>query len=235
MLKTLAFLGFGLGLVSGLAAAPAGPEVSPEAAWHMLVLGNDRFASGLTVAPHLDADTRRQLLVHQRPWAVVVADADSRVTPEFIFDLGLGDLYVVRSAASVVENGPTVDSVAYAVGHLGPRLVVVVGHSHDAVVHAALDGVKDGPAGRLAADILPAVEQARDKVAGLSGAELEASAVERNVLLQMERILKDPTVAGLVRDGRIKVVGGIYDLDNGRVRWLGEHPDQGQILAGKRP
>lgn len=234
MLKTLALGLLGLGLAAGAAAADR-PGVAPDAAWHMLVLGNDRFVSGLPVAPHLDADTRRELLVRQRPWAVVVSDADSRVVPEFIFDLGLGDLYDVRTAASQLGSGPSLDSVAYAVEHLGPRLVAVIGHSHDPLVRAALDGDKDGAAGRLAAGMTPAVEQARDKVGGLSGQALADEVVERNVLLQVERILKVPSVRDLVRSGRVKVIGGVYDLDSGHVRWLGEHPEQGQILAGQRP
>ncbi|MGH7442335.1 MAG: carbonic anhydrase, partial [bacterium] len=125
--------------------------------------------------------------------------------------------------------------VSYALKRFGTRLVVVLGHSHDAVAHAALEGVKDGAAGRLVADIAPAVEQARNRVADLSGSDLEASVVEHNVLLEMERILKNKTVGDKVRDGRVKVIGGIYNLDTGQVRWLGEHPQQDQILAGKRP
>ncbi len=235
--KSLMLLAMGLSLAGAMpAGVPKRPGVPPDHAWHMLVLGNDRFASGLTLGPHRDQDTRRRLLLGERPWAVVVTDSDSRVAPELIFDLGLGDLYTVRTAAEAL-GGPALDSVAYAVEHLGPRLVVVLGHTHDAVVQAALDGRAGrlGAEKRLAGNLAPAMEEARSPIAGLSGMELAASAVEHNVLLQMERVLKDPSVGQAVRDGRVKVVGGVYSLDTGRIHWLGQDPQQAQILAGKRP
>ncbi len=241
MLKRLITLPLAAFLAVGLHAdAPVGtrPGVSPDKAWHLLSLGNDRFATGLDVRPHLDAARRRALTRGQRPWAVVVTDSDSRLTPEFIFDLGLGDLYVVRLAGGVIQSGVSADSVSYAVENLGPRLVVVLGDASSGVVRDALKGgaAANSAKARLAGDIKPAVDQARDRVAGLSGSELDAAAVERNVLLQMQRVLElAPAVADGVRAGRVKVIGGIYDLGTGRVRWLGEHPDQAAILAGKRP
>lgn len=241
MRKILSILSLAALVAAGLHAegpASASPGVSPAAAWHMLVLGNDRFASLLGLGPHQSAAQRRVLSTRQRPWAVVVGDSDSRVTPEFIFDLGLGDLYVVRDAADIINAEPEVASVEYGVQRLGARLVVVLGHTGDGVVKDALEGgFKTGSAtGRLAAQIAPAVDEARDRVGGLSGDTLKAAADEKNVLLQMKRLLKEsPYLASKVEDGDIKVIGGVYDLDNGRVRWLGEHPDQEQILEGKKP
>jgi len=241
MRKTLSILSLAGLLAVGLHAESsnhAAPGVAPDAAWHMLALGNDRFAAGLTVAPHRDAALRRDLAGSQRPWAVVVSDADSRVTPEFVFDLGMGDLYVVRNAASIIKSAVEVASVEYAVEHLGTRLVVVLGHSGDGVVRDVLGGgAKNGSGiGQLAVDIAPAIDEARDKVAGLSGDTLENSAVEKNVLLQMKRLLQQsPGISGRVESGKIKVIGGIYNLETGRVRWLGEHPSQEDILEGKKP
>jgi carbonic anhydrase len=238
MRKTLSILGLaGLMAFSVHAWSDASTDVSPDAAWHMLALGNDRFVNGLSLGPHRDAARRRALSARQRPWAVVVADSDSRVIPEFIFDLGLGDLYVVRDAGSILSSDVEVASVEYAVKRLGAHLVVVLGNSGSGVVRDAVEGqAGDGAAGRLAADIAPAVDEARDQVGGLSGGSLEAAAVEKNVLLEMKRLLKtSPAVAKGVEAGQVKVIGGVYDLETGTVRWLGEHPSQVEILAGKKP
>jgi len=238
MRKTLSILGLaGLMAFSVHAWSDAvSNDISPDAAWHMLALGNDRFVNGLSLGPHRDAARRRALSSRQRPWAVVVADSDSRVIPEFIFDLGLGDLYVVRDAGSILASDVEVASVEYAVKRLGARLVVVLGNSGSGVVRDAVEGQADGAAGRLAADLAPAVDEARDQLGGLSGGSLEAAAVEKNVLLEMKRLLKtSPAVARGVEAGQVKVIGGVYDLETGTVRWLGEHPSQVEILAGKKP
>jgi carbonic anhydrase len=239
MRKTLSTLGLaGLMALSVHAWSDASTGVSPDAAWHMLALGNGRFVDGLSLNPHRDAALRRELSVRQRPWAVVVADSDSRVTPEFIFDLGMGDLYVVRDAGSILQSDVEVASVEYAVKRLGARLVVVLGNSGSGVIKDAVDGGfgRHSAAGRLAADVDPAVDEARDQVGGLSGDALEAAAVEKNVLLEMKRLLKSsPVIADKVESGQVKVIGGVYDLETGLVRWLGEHPSQQDILAGKKP
>ncbi|HTB23091.1 MAG TPA: carbonic anhydrase [bacterium] len=240
MRKTLSVLGLAGLMALGVSAFADGSSagVAPDAAWHMLVLGNNRFVDGLGLGPHQDAALRRALSARQHPWAVVVSDSDSRVTPEFIFDLGLGDLYVVRDAGSILKSDVEVASVEYGVERLGARLVVVLGHSGSGVVKDAVEqrGKSDSAAGRLAADVAPAVDEARDQIGGLSGEALESAAVEKNVLLEMKRLLKSsPAIADDVKAGDVKVIGGVYDLETGHVHWLGEHPSQEDILDGKKP
>ncbi len=234
---TLALLAITL---QGFAAGQNGPSVAPDNAWHLLSEGNDRFANGMALKPHADADRRRIVAHNEEPFAVVVGDADSRVTPEFIFDQGIGDLYVLRSAGSAADGDYSIGSIEHAVKDLGVRLVVVLGSEKSWAVTAALKGMKkdDKSAVRdeLAARLKPSADEATDKVGGLSKDDLLAEAVERNVLFQIRNLLKgSPLVAGMVSSGDLKVIGGVYSLENGRVRWLGEHPSEKAIIEGKKP
>jgi carbonic anhydrase len=233
---TLALLAVTL---QGFAASKNGPSVAPDDAWHLLSQGNDRFADGMALKPHQDADRRRSQAKDEEPFAVVVADADSRVTPEFIFDQGIGDLYVLRSAGSAADGDYAIGSIEHAVKHLGARLVVILGSEKSWAVTAAIKGMKkddQSSMDELTARLKPAADEAADKVGGLSKDDLLSEAVERNVLFQIRNLLKgSPLIAGMVSSGDLKVIGGVYTLENGRVRWLGEHPSEKAIIEGKKP
>jgi carbonic anhydrase len=243
MRKTLSTFG----LLALLAAAlPAGgghksasPGVAPDEAWTKLAKGNERFARGMALKPHQDAERRREVAGGQHPFASIVGCADSRLSPELLFDAGLGDLFVVRNAGNSVQGTFEVASVEYAVEHLGTNLVVVLGHAKCGAVTAATGGVgKDEHSSidELAAALKAPVDEAKDKVGALKGQALIDEAIERNVLFQMKELMKtSPLIAAKVDKGTVKIVGGIYDLDNGLVRWLGEHPSQDQVLEGKKP
>jgi carbonic anhydrase len=217
----------------------SGPSVAPDNAWHLLSEGNDRFAGGLALRPHQDAERRRAVAKAEEPFAVVVSDSDSRVVPELVFDQGLGDLYVVRNAGNPADGDYSIGSIEYAVKHLGARLVVVLGSEKSWAVNAALRGMKKDDKSsmdKLAARLKPSTDEASDKVGGLSGDDLASEAVERNVLFQIRNLLKgSPMIADMVNSGDLKVIGGIYTLENGRVRWLGEHPSEKAIIEGKKP
>lgn len=240
-LSTLGLLAF-IATAAALQAADhksASPGVSPDEAWKILSKGNERFARGMALKPHQDAERRRDLAAGQHPYAAVVACADSRLSPEIIFDAGLGDLFVVRDAGNSVQGTFQVASVEYAVKELGANLVLVLGHAHCGAVTAAVKGVeKDEHSSidEMAALLKAPVDEAKDKVGGLKGEALVDEAIERNVLFQMKELLKtSPLIAAKVDKGEIKLIGGVYDLDNGLVRWLGEHPSQEQVLEGKKP
>lgn len=243
MRKILSILGLVGLLAAGLVAEDgvksASPGVPPEDAWRMLAAGNERFARGLVLRPHVDAEYRRELAHRQRPWAVVVAPSDSRVAPEIIFDQGLGDLYVLRNAASIIKTEVEVGTIEYAVRTLGARLVLVLGSSKNDLIRAAVNGGgkdKQSAVGLVEGDVQPAIDEATDRVGGLSGDALYAEANEKNVLLEIKQLLKlSPYIAEQVESGRIKVIGGVYHLENSRVEWLGEHPSQKDIVAGKKP
>lgn len=246
MRKALSILGLAgfiaAGLHAGDGAKSATSGVSPDEAWRMLAAGNERFARGLEVRPHVDADARRELAHAQRPWAVVVSGSDSRVCPEIVFDQGLGDLYVVRNGASVVKSEVELGSIEYAVRNLGAKLVVVMGNSKNDLVNQAVAGganaKDDGTSiAKLEADIQPAVDEGADRVARISDTDtLRAETTEKNVLFEIKQMLKlSPYLAAKVESGEVKVIGGVYHLENNRVVWLGEHPSEKEILAGKKP
>lgn len=242
MRKTLSTFALAAALAAGLHAGnprSASPGVHADEAWSKLAKGNERFARGMSLGPHQDAERRRRASRQQRPWAVVVACSDSRVAPEIVFDAGIGDLFVVRNAGNSTQGVPATASVEYAVEHLNSNLVVVLGHSRCGAVTAAVSGVKRDDhhsIDELAAGFKAPVDEARDKVGGLRGQALVDEAVERNVLFQMRELLKtSPLTRAAVEGGRVKVVGGVYDVETGRVRWLGEHPSQDRVIEGRRP
>jgi len=160
----------------------------------------------------------------QFPEAVVVSCADSRVSPEILFDVGIGDLFVVRVAGNVVGGaGVSVKgSIEYAIAELNVPLILVLGHSGCGAVKSAIQHIdaKDslpGAISGLVELIKPAVTMSK----GMSGDPLE-NAVRKNVEIGVERLRGlEPIVAPRVRDGKVKVIGGVYDLHNGAVKLIG--------------
>lgn len=207
------------------AAAFAAPAIAgigagaPEGV-RRLVEGNERFRSGYAEAPRRDPARMKEVAGGQKPFAVVLTCADSRVPPEVIFDQGLGDLFVVRVAGNVVA--PTeLASVEYAVEHLGARLVVVLGHSKCGAVSAACDPKRpEGNIGKLVDLIAPAVTRAK-KDAPRDKAGLVASAVRHNVSLQASRLGEQSKVLREFGHAHgLATIGAVYDLDSGAVSWL---------------
>lgn len=225
--------------VYGVAKGQDVASVAPDDAWRMLSQGNERFARGLALRPHADAERRRELAKEQEPFAVVVTCSDSRLAPELIFDQGLGDLFVLRNAGNITDGDANLGSIEYAVEHLGSKLIVIMGHEKCGAVTAAVEGVKKDDHSHideLAAMLKPAADEAHDKVGGLKGNELIAEAIEKNVELQIRNLLKGSAIVReKVEAGEVKVIGGVYGLENGRVSWLGEHPSEKAIINGKKP
>jgi len=197
---------------------PANPLTTPQEALAELCAGNDRFVAGTRIHPNQDAEHRAALASVQNPFAVVFGCSDSRLAAEIIFDRGLGDLFVVRTAGHTI--GPEVlGSVEYAVSILHTPLVVVLGHNSCGAVTAARDAYlnDEPPSGYLRAvvdAIAPSVHLAMaDHVADL----------DRMVTLHIERTVdqlrsESDTLARAIADGRCSVVGMFYELSAGRVR-----------------
>jgi carbonic anhydrase len=225
----------------GLAAAAfgAGHEesagVSPENGLKMLREGNERYVRAMMIQPHSSKERRLEVSTKQEPFAAVLGCADSRVPVERIFDQGLGDLFVVRVAGNT--DSPEVrGSLEYAVLHTGVKLLVVLGHESCGAVKAALAGAKEEGTsiGAILAHIKPAADYAQDKIHTATKKETSDLAVERNVYQAIKDLLRNsPKLAEKVKSGEIKLVGAVYDLDLGRVAWLGEHPDQKSILENQ--
>jgi len=178
--------------------------------WQELLEGNDRFVKGQMKYQHQDAARRLDLLKGQHPLTAVLCCSDSRVPPEVIFDQGLGDLFVVRTAGNLVDD-VALGSLEYAVEHLHVRLLLVLGHSQCGAVTAAVQG-GDAP-GHIGA----VVERLADAVKR-SGGQV-AQAVDENIRSMVAMLrTNEPILAEAVAVGHLVVLGARYDLEDGRVR-----------------
>lgn len=211
MKKTTSIIGVAAIAVSAAAYAAPAPSI-PRA----LADGNARFAAGISSGPHREIERRQELVKGQHPSAVVVSCSDSRVPPELVFDQGLGDLFVVRTAGEVVGD-LELGSIEYAVEHLGAPVIIVLGHNQCGAVAATIkDGELPSHIAAVARQISPAVELARHKYG-----DLLQNAVEENVRRVMARLMKDsPIVAEAVHNRHARIMGAVYDLNSGAVRFL---------------
>ena len=191
---------------------------TPAEAWTKLARGNQRFVVGDHSHPNQDAARRDSLTERQTPFAVFFGCADSRVAAEIIFDRGLGDLFVVRTAGHVIDPG-VLGSIEFGVAMLHIPLVVILGHDSCGAVSAAVQAVRDGvlPGGYIrdiVEHITPSVLAARQ--AGMSTAdEIEAEHVRHTLSLLIER---SRLIADGVANGQLAVVGAVYDLGGGHAR-----------------
>jgi len=187
---------------------------TPEAAFKRLQEGNDRFVKERLLHPDRTHERRLSLAQGQSPFAVIVSCSDSRVVPEVIFDEGLGDLFVIRVAGNVVGS-TELESVEYAVGHLDPSIVVVMGHEKCGAVDAVVSGQTQGIP-YIAQLIEPAVKQARS----LHPADLLRSSIEFNALRMSQLLLKSATLNKKIQSKTIAVHSAYYNLQTGRVEFL---------------
>ena len=152
----------------------------------------------------------------QKPFAIVFGCVDSRVPPELVFDRGLGDVFVIRTAGQVLDDAG-LGSIEFGVEELGIPLVMVLGHEKCGAVAATIEAVEHnaeapGHIGALVEGIRPAVEQ----VKGQPG-DLLDNAVRANVELTVRQLKTSPILAEALETGHIKIVGARYDLDTGVV------------------
>ncbi|MBP6875203.1 MAG: carbonic anhydrase [Candidatus Eisenbacteria bacterium] len=220
-------------------------RVDPEGALALLMEGNMRFVQGALQHPHASVGWRRALLAGQRPFAAVASCSDSRVSPEILFDRGLGDLFVVRTAGHVLGEAG-IASLEYAVLHLHVPLIIVLGHAECGAVHAALARADalPGHLSHLARAIAPAIgwvlEEARrtgeekaERAAeqamqeALDSAESAPRFVAHNRVAQLHARLTAealPVESSVIRErvaqGSLRVQAAYYELDCGKVDLL---------------
>ena len=190
---------------------------SPHNALQLLKEGNTRFSEERPEHPRRDAKTRRKLTAGQNPFAAILTCADSRVSPDLVFDKGLGDLFVIRNAGNVA--GPTaIASIEFAVAILGVSLVVVMGHDHCGAVQAAIDGVDLGHIGAVTGKILPAVHRAKT----LEG-DLLDNAIRLNAQQMVGQLRQtDPIIKPACDHGKLQIVPAVYSLETGKVFFFDE-------------
>ena len=203
-----------------------------EASLAVLKEGNARFAAGKSQHPNLDGERRTSTVANgQEPVATILSCSDSRSPVELIFDRGVGDLFVVRVAGNIAGESELA-TVEYGVDHLGTPILLVMGHTRCGAVTAVVKGTElHGHLHALAEQIQPAAAKAkstpRDPEATI------AAAIEANVWLTIENILKkSELVRERAKAGKVQLVGAVYDLETGRVAWLGSHPGQEELLSG---
>ena len=201
---------------SSMAGEPA--AVGADEALSRLLNGDKRFVAGKSNEPTGAAlvERRHTLAKEQKPFAVIVGCSDSRVPPEFVFDVTLGDTFVVRTAGEVVD-AVALGSIEYAIEHLGTRLIVVLGHQRCGAVSAAVSGAAEtGDIPDVLKAILPAVEETKAQAGDPIDNAVRANA--RDVAKHLQSA--SPIIAPLVKSGEVKIVAAYYSLDTGQVELL---------------
>jgi len=197
------------------------PACTAEEALARLQEGNARFVSGQARFPTVQTDVLAELAKGQRPYATILGCSDSRVPTELVFDAGLGELFVIRVAGNVL--GPSIaGTLQYAGTHLHTPLFVVLGHEGCGAVEAAIAEKFHGANHRsritlLLQNIIPALD---DLDRTLSPAALLSAAVEANVRWTMRQLFESPEGKDSMARGEMRLMGAVYDLATGRVRFL---------------
>ncbi len=195
---------------------------SPSAILGILKAGNRRFIAGKSTFPNLSLDRRRETTSSgQKPKAIILTCADSRTPPEYIFDQGIGDLFIVRNAGNVCDQ-TTIASVELGVGLGGASLIVVLGHRDCGAVSMAVKGNEVSPVVKYVIDrILPAAVAAREKFPELSEYDLIQQAAKENALNSLREIIAEsPLIQDKIRTGEVMALAAFYDIESGEVEWL---------------
>jgi carbonic anhydrase len=209
---------------TGILAAQAGAELAapepviaenppnPDRALKLLEEGNQRFVENKRKFPDQDWKEIVAVAPEQKPFAAILGCADSRVPAEIVFDRGFGDIFVCRVAGNVATP-EEIGSLEFAVVVLGVKVILVLGHERCGAVKAAIEGGElPGHIGSLTEAIKPAVESSKNQ----AGDKVE-NAVKANIRLQAQRCKASPLLSERMDAGTLKIVGGYYDLDTGKV------------------
>jgi carbonic anhydrase len=202
-------------------SANSQPVYTADEALNRLREGNERFVSGNARFPTIQKEVLADLAKGQHPFATVLGCSDSRVPPELLFDAGFGELFVIRVAGNVL--GPSIaGTLQYAGTHLHTPLFIVLGHEGCGAVEAAVAEKLHGARHRsrialLLKNIVPALDNLDQT---LPPAALLSAAVEANVRWTIRELLESPEGQARASVGDVKLVGAVYDIATGRVRFL---------------
>ena len=204
-----------------------GPVTADEAL-ERLIAGNTRFVRGEARFPTVQKEILAELAKAQRPYATILGCSDSRVPPELVFDAGFGELFIVRVAGNVISP-EVMGTLQYSGVHLKTPLFVVLGHEGCGAVQAALAARRQAPRerehiARLLERILPGLHNV--SMESTDGIQLR-EAVEANVRWSMQQVLETPEAKARAAEGVMKLVGAVYELETGRVRFLDWGSDPG--------
>ena len=193
-------------------------SLTPQQAWSLLKAGNQRFIDGTVDHPHQDAGWRATLENSQSPHAVIFGCSDSRLAAEIIFDVGLGDVFVIRTAGQVIDDA-VLGSLQFAIEEIGVPLIIILGHDNCGAVTATVDAVNTAVMPKsfmrsLVERIMPSVMAARSKgVTDVNGT------VKEHTNQTVHRVVDTSyAVAKAVKEGRTAVMGVTYSLSDGSVQ-----------------
>jgi len=183
----------------------------------LLKEGNERFLKGKPIRPNQDLERIKEVSNAQFPFATIIGCSDSRVPNEIIFDQGVGDLFIIRTAGQV-SSYASWGSIEFAEEILGTKLIVVLGHTQCGAVHAAVTLPEvPGHIVTLINAIKPAVERAKKR----NPADIMDAAIRENIKMQVEQLRSlEPILAKRVREGSTKIVGALYHLETGKVEFF---------------
>lgn len=195
---------------------PASVPTTPKEALAELIAGNERYINEEGMNPRSDIDRVEETAPHQAPFAAVVGCSDSRVPVELLFDQGIGDIFVIRTAGNNVNSEMVMGSVDYAIEHLGVKVLLVLGHGSCGGVTGAISegGHEHGNIAHLLGTIRSDVSDYVGKVESLD------EAIRHHTLVQVERIMGYPHVSEKVEKGELLVKPAYYDVNTGKVSLL---------------
>ncbi|MFI3280065.1 MAG: carbonic anhydrase [Rikenellaceae bacterium] len=192
-------------------------NLTPDSVLLLLSRGNQNFVNKTPRVRDPQAQLALSAEVGQAPKAIIISCIDSRVPVETIFDMGIGDIFVARVAGNVVSDD-MLASAEYACKYIGSKVVLVLGHESCGAVNAACAGLKDGNLTELMRKIQPAVELTSAQGGDPSSKEFQSRAVAFNVDVMVENVRRGSEIlASLEREGKIKIIGGVFDIHTGVV------------------
>ncbi|MBU4486076.1 MAG: carbonic anhydrase [Candidatus Delongbacteria bacterium] len=190
-------------------------EYTYQEAINLLKEGNKRYSENNMIHPSQKLTRMLEVVCGQNPFAVILTCSDSRVVPEFIFDRGVGDLFVIRNAGNIVDEH-VLGSIEYAVEHLHTPIVLVLGHTDCGAVTAAHKGLfSEGHLNSVLKEIEPVIDRNTKGEFGMD------NSIRNNVIFCVDKIKNsDPILSKFVKDDKVRVIGAIYDLNDGEVNFI---------------
>jgi len=189
--------------------------ISPDQAIEMLKEGNQRFLNKNQISRDLNSQVK-ETSGGQNPYAVVLSCIDSRVPVELAFDQGIGDIFSARVAGNIV-NEDILGSMEYACGVAGSKAILVLGHTKCGAVTSACQGVELGNITALLSKVKPAISEVENRMGTIEVEEVTKSNVHQSIkeIREKSTMLKD-----LESEGKIKIVGAVYHVEDGKVTFL---------------
>ena len=197
-------------------STPEAPVTNADEALQRLLEGNRRYTTFKSAEVNESESRRLEVAQDQKPFATIFSCVDSRVPPELVFDRGLGDLFVIRTAGQVIDKA-VLGSLEFGVAELHIPLLMVLGHEKCGAVKATIDAIESNATAE--ADInwlVEGIRPAAEKVKGQPGDWLD-NAVKANVELVVRQLKTSPLLSEAVEKGELRIVGARYDLDSGVV------------------